>query len=208
MKSSNDLVYKSNRPPSQFLEELDCARREGLFCDGEVVAQEKTIKVHRVILAAASQYFRNQFELSDTNQVQCLDIDSEDLEYIISFIYLGHVTVPYAKVKQVLVASQKFDIPELAQACRLYLEENFLTGDAFELRSFAALNGHYSLCEKIDSYLKENVNYLYQSKGFLLLPRLQVTLIASQSCSNHELENISAIFERVIAWVQKRQQVR
>ena len=208
MKSSRDLEYKSNQPAGNFFQKLYAARNSGLFCDGLIVAQEKTIKVHRVVLAIASPYFKQLFEISETSAVECHDVLPEDLEYMLSFLYSGHVNIPYAKVKDVLNLSRKCGVMELYEACRVFLEETFGVEDAFELRKFAASDGHFHLCKKIDDYLKENLPSLYQSEAFLLLPRLQVTLIASRFCSNHELENIGSIFGRVIEWVQKRQQVR
>lgn len=207
MMSSRDLVYKSSQPANDFYQKLYAARSSGLFCDGLLVAQEKSIKVHRVILAISSPYFKNRFETSENSVVHCHDITSEDLEYMISFLYSGEISIPYVKVKDILSASRKYGITELADACRDFLEEHFEIEDIFDLRKFSAKECHFHLCKKIDEYLKENLQYLYRSEAFLLLPRLQVTLIASQYCSNHELENIGSIFERVIEWVQKRQKV-
>lgn len=207
MKSSRDLVYKSSQPANDFYEKLCSARASGLFCDGLLVAQEKSIKVHRVVVAIASPYFKNLFEMSESNVVECHDIPPEDLEYIISYLYSGKVHIPYSKVKDILSVSRTCGITELAEACRQFLEENFSVDDAFGLRKFASQEGHFHLCKRIDDYLKDNFAYLYQSEAFLLLPRLQVTLIASQFCSNHDLENTASIFERVLEWVQKRHKV-
>ena len=208
MKSSRDLVYESNQPASEYFQRLYAARLSGLFCDGTIVAREKAIKVHRVVLAISSPFFKELFDLSETSEIECYDIMSEDLEYIISFLYSGRITIPYAKIKDILTVSRKCGITHLAEACVLFLEENFNAEDVFELRKFAVRDGYFHLCQKIDDYLKDNLASLYQSEAFLLLPRLQVTLIASHFFSNHELENYEMIFERVIDWVQKRQQVR
>ena len=207
MKSSRDLVFESSQPIGECFQRLYAARLSGLFCDGTIVAREKAIKVHRVVLAVSSPYFKELFELSETSQIECYDIMSEDLEYIISYLYSGRITIPYAKIKDILAVSRKCGITDLSEACVMFLEENFNEEDVFELRKFATQDGHLHLCQKIDEYLKDNLASLYQSEAFLLLPRLQVTLMASQFCSNHDLENYGSIFERVIDWVQKRQQV-
>jgi len=206
MKSSRDLVFESNQPGNEFFKRLYTARLSGLFCDGTIVAREKVIKVHRVVLAVASPYFKQLFESSEMSTVECYDLMSEDLEYIISFLYSGRITIPYAKIKDILTASRICGVTDLSEACVLFLEEHFNAEEAVELRKFATQNGHFHLCKKIDDYLKDNLACLYQNEAFLLLPRLQVTLMASQLCSNHELENYESIFEKVIDWVQKRQQ--
>lgn len=207
MKAARDLKYNSNLPANSFLEQLDAARNCGLFCDARLIAQDKAFKVHRVILAVASPYFKNVFEGNEESDIECRDVQAEDLEFILNFIYTGKISIPYNKVRDVLYASKTFRMPELVEACKSFLEHNFDPEDSYDLRSFAVQEGYSEICNKIDDYFNKNLNYVYQSKGFLLLPRLQVTLIASKHCTNLELDNVNSIFERVISWVQKRQQV-
>ena len=207
MKAVKDLKYNSNLPANAFLKQLDAARNFGLFCDATLIAQDKSFKVHRVILAVSSPYFKGVFETNEERDIECHDVQAEDLELILNFIYTGKISIPYDKVRDVLCASRTFHIPELVEACRSFLEHNFDPEDCYDLRSFAVQEGYSEICNKIDDYFKNNLNYVYQSKGFLLLPRLQVTLIASRHCTNLELDNVNSIFERIISWVQKRKQV-
>lgn len=206
MKPAKELVYQSTLPANSLLQNFNAARKAGLFCDANLVSQERSFPVHRVIVSVSSQCFKDLFEKSEEYDLECADIEADDLELILDYLYTSEIKIPHSQVRSVLRASKTCGLSDLAGACMSYLEENIFTEDSFELRHFAMQETNWSLCSKVDAYLRDNFSHLYQSKEFLLLPRLQVTLIASRHCSNQDLEHPTFLFEKVIAWVKKRQQ--
>ncbi len=209
MKSSKELVFQSTTPASRILQKFDNARRTGELCDAVLVSQERQFSVHRAFLSFTSEYFKNILASSEEDsEIEINDINAEDLEVILAYFYTGEIRVPISQVKSILHVCRTCGLEDLGEACESFLEKNFVDEDIFDLRAFAMQELHWGLCSKIDSYLRENFYLLYQTKNFLLLPRLQVTLIASRYCSNQDFDHLPSLFVKVIDWVQKRQQVK
>ncbi len=207
MKSSKELVYQSTLSASKILQNFNNARKTGVLCDTVLISQERQFSVHRAILSIASKFFRDVLAGTDETEVELADLKAEDLELILTYIYTGEITVPLTQVTSILQACEKCGLTDLSEACESFLEKNFRDEDIFGLRDFAMQNGYWSLCNKIDAYLKENFHRFYQAKDFLLLRRLQVTIMASRFSSNQDFENLPSLLDKVILWVQKRQKV-
>eukprot|EP00794_Sanderia_malayensis_P016080 gene16080-17703_t len=207
MKSIKELEYHSSSPASAVLQSFNEARKTGIFCDAVLKADEDNrFSVHRALLSFTSDYFKEALAAGEGDEIEINDVNAEDLDLILKFLYTGEIKIPFSQVKSILHACKTFNLGSLGEACERFLEEHFVEENVFHLREFAMQESHWSLCSKVDAYLKENFHLLYQRKDFLLLPRLQVTLIASRNCSNQDFDHMPSLFMKVIDWVQKRQQ--
>merc|ERR1719245_1038068 len=70
---------------------------------------------HKMILAAASTYFRNFFMevRGKINQHQVIfmkDIDPGEMEYLLQFIYLGEVDIPNLELERLIAISKDLGI--------------------------------------------------------------------------------------------------
>ena len=82
-----------------------------LFTDVTLVSDDnKKIQAHKLILSAGSEFFRDI--LSDKAHpypMLCLDgVSSDDLEWIIKYLYVGEVSVPQSGLQKFLKIANKF----------------------------------------------------------------------------------------------------
>ena len=81
-----------------------------IFTDVTLVTDDnKQIQAHKIILSVGSEYFRNI--LSDKSHpypMLCLDgVTSEDLAWIIQYLYVGEVSVPQSSLQKFLKIANK-----------------------------------------------------------------------------------------------------
>ena len=104
-------------------------RKNDMFCDVTIQAENISIRAHKVILAARCQYFYGMFSnpLKESNQdaVTLRDISGETLTILIDFIYNDNITITKDNVETVLSASNMLQLTALKDLCCDFLLDNF-----------------------------------------------------------------------------------
>ena len=88
--------------------------------DVSLVAGERIIPCHKIILGAASGWFRTLFRQlggQERTVIVLKDVDPGHLVSLIEFIYTGEVSVPQSELRALLVAAQGMGISEFEQSC-------------------------------------------------------------------------------------------
>ncbi|CAH1799399.1 unnamed protein product [Owenia fusiformis] len=130
-------LFVSKKFHCGIFEELNEMRKNGEFCDITVVSQEKIeFKVHGVILASASDYFKAQIveqdeimassdtdpvTLSKGKMIELCTVSFDILYVIVDFLYTGCCEVYPYRIKALHDASLLLGITKLTQLCRLSL---------------------------------------------------------------------------------------
>ena len=86
--------------------------------DVSLVAGERVIPCHKIILSAASEWFRNLFgHLGGQERLVIVlkDVDPIHLDFLLKFIYRGEVCVPQSELNAVLEAAQVLCVTGLQQ---------------------------------------------------------------------------------------------
>ena len=70
---------------------------------------------HKMILAAASTYFRNFFrevrgKVTQHQVIFMKDVDPSEMEYLLQFIYLGEVDIPSTDLERLITISRELGI--------------------------------------------------------------------------------------------------
>lgn len=98
------------------------------LCDGAVrCAGDQLFPVHRVILSAASPYFKALFtnrlkrEKCDTNEVYIGNVPGEIFGLILDYAYTGSCNVTADNVEQLLPLADQFEVLGVVQLCCQFL---------------------------------------------------------------------------------------
>ena len=98
-----------------------------LFTDVTLVSDDnKKIQAHTLILSAGSEYFRDILpDKSHPHPMLCLDgVTSEDLAWIIQYLYVGEVSVPQSSLQKFLKVANKLKCHGLNE--EIYQETNMI----------------------------------------------------------------------------------
>jgi len=98
---------------------------------------QKQIAVHKLVLAASSEYFNNIFKNSKiSNPFLCLEgVSSTDLENLLDYIYNGEVQLYQEDLDRFLVVAQRFKLEGMLHEGKLEsekMEEEEIMIDTFE----------------------------------------------------------------------------
>ena len=120
-----------NRPTTTRLcpfDKMDSLLEEKIFWDIKVQVGESAFKVHKVILASASEVFKKMFENEmqekKTGVVNITDVDPEVMSDLLSYMYTGSAPNMESLTKELLVAADKYGMDNLAFICMKQLESN------------------------------------------------------------------------------------
>ena len=106
----------------------------GKFTDCCITCEGKEFRCHKSILAARSSVFDAMFShnLKEkmNSSVEIVDLDSETVQDMITYIYSGKVGELDGKAKELLSAAEKYDLTDLKQLCEDSLGNNISKDNA------------------------------------------------------------------------------
>jgi kelch-like protein 19 len=141
--SHSRLLFKSTNFRVDFfknMQELFVAEK---FCDVALRSENKIIKCHKLVLAAASPYFKCMFTGGFKENETCEQVDMDQvcsfaiLDSIVNFIYSGRVVVSESNAQNMLVASKILQINDLDNVCGMFLFLNLDVSNCIGIDLFA-----------------------------------------------------------------------
>ncbi len=103
------LSKSSERHPKLLLEQINSLRRRSELCDVCLQVGDSKILAHKIVLSAASPYFRAMFtgELAESKQeiISIRDIDETAMEMLVDFCYSSKITIDEKSVQTLLPAA-------------------------------------------------------------------------------------------------------
>ena len=142
---------------------------ENLFSDAQIKVGQESFKVHKVILASASQVFKKMFE-SDMKEkngvIEISDFDPAIISDLLTYIYTGEAPNLKTLAKGLIYAADKYDLQGLVFICMQQLETELTFDNVAEVLFLAdKLSLENSLCSDSVRFIQENFASVSQSKS-------------------------------------------
>ncbi|NP_001005316.2 kelch-like protein 6 [Danio rerio] len=172
--------------------------------------QSQSFKCHRVVLAAASHYFRAMFcnDLREKHEenVNIKGIDADTMRILLDYTYTSKVTITKDNVQRMLEAACLFQFPRIVDACASYLAEALHPENCVGILHLADVHSLESLKTQVHSYIVQNFSQVVDHEEILELPAdVLVSLIQHDDLGVTEEEQV---FDTVIRWVKAREDDR
>ncbi|XP_046864769.1 kelch-like protein diablo [Xenia sp. Carnegie-2017] len=111
-------------------------RENDELCDITLLVNDKTIKAHKIILSAASPYFKAMFTggLSecDKNCITMHQIDGNSLVQIIQFFYTSEMKINKENVQNLLSAASLLQVSSVLDGCCEFFKRNLSDDNCLE----------------------------------------------------------------------------
>ena len=111
------MKYKSKNHLTERAAEMIRFKLNDDLCDVTIIAGERKIHAHKLVLAASSPYFRSMFtgSLSEVNQTEVTirGVDEEALEAMINFCYTSSIELGENNVESLLSAACYLNVIEI-----------------------------------------------------------------------------------------------
>jgi hypothetical protein len=144
--------------------QLKMMYQERSFADLEIKVKDRSLKVHKVLLAASSSVFRQSLlELPEGSALELTDLDFEVAEEMINFVYDGRVKENGKHSKQLLMVSEQFDMRRLKKYYEKYFFENLSVENIFETLKLSVKSNAQELRKECLGFIKGLVMELYNS---------------------------------------------
>ncbi|CAG4909893.1 unnamed protein product [Colias eurytheme] len=197
-------LYKCCEYASKVSLNLNTFRRDGRFCDIELISGKTKIKAHRVVLAASCEYFDAMFnvglEESQKGRVMLPSIPPSILPLIIDFIYTGEIAIDKVTVQNLLIAADMLQLRELVFGCGEFLKRELHPSNALGIFRFAETHNCKELAEEALAHAQAYWDKVATGDELLELPLQQlVTLLSSEQL---KVDNEAQVLYPALKWLE------
>ena len=215
------MEQKSGQTNNCYGSQFNEMRLNGEFVDMEIIVGSETFRVHRVIMATKSDYFRavmsSELKEAKENRVIIKDLDPEIMKTVIEFCYTNQVSLNDDNFHQVLSAAFRFCMESLKDVCMKFIEPRISPSNCTGLIHSFHQFGLQHLLDRALGFCLENFDLVCETPEFfdieehvweILLPDDRLNLSESGifralvKWTEHDLENRRAAFVRLIDHVR------
>ncbi|XP_053245564.1 kelch-like protein 6 [Podarcis raffonei] len=182
---------------------LENLRLENSLTDVTLCVGNMKFSCHRVVLAAASNYFRAMFcnDLKEKYEEKIVikGADAETMQILLDYTYTSKVLITKENVQKVLEAASLFQFLRMVEACSNFLNEALHPENCVGILRLADAHSLDKLKQQVKGYIIQNFSQVLNYDEFLELPVdvLYSMLKSDELCVTDEAQ----VFEMVINWV-------
>lgn len=145
----------------------------GFRMSTEAVLLSVCHQVHKVLLAATSEYFRVMFrglmQESRQDSVDLKGVTADGLQHILQFIYSGELTLHYDNLTEIINTASHLQVSSALDVCSDYVNSLMTFENAEEFLSIADTYSLESVQLHWDNMILSNFQEFSQSQAFLKL---------------------------------------
>ncbi|XP_072544408.1 kelch-like ECH-associated protein 1A [Salminus brasiliensis] len=208
MKGHGYLDYTIESHPSRAFQLMDELRHHGLLCDLVLhVTYKDTVvdfKVHKLVLAACSPYFKamftSNFKECQASEITLRDVYPQVIERLVNYAYTSRITVGEKCVLHVLLAAMRYQMEDVAKACCDFLLKNLEPSNVIGISRFAEEIGCIELHQRCREYINTHFSEVTKEEEFFSLSHCQLLELISQDSLKVLCE--TEVYKACIDWVR------
>ncbi|XP_046683546.1 kelch-like ECH-associated protein 1B [Homalodisca vitripennis] len=209
-QDTNDMTFVINSYLKDAMKIMNMMRSHNLLTDIILEVGSESFQAHKVVLAAASPYFKAMFtgglmECGMT-KVKLQGVNPTAMAKIIVFMYTGTIRVTEPTVCQVLPAATMLQVANVVEACCTFLERQLDPTNAIGIAAFAEQHGCRDLLFKANRFIEQHFTQICQEEEFLQLSPIQLIELIRKDELNVQEER--EVYNAVIKWVRYNEETR
>lgn len=180
-------------------------RDEGHLIDFTIIAEDKKFKVHKIILAASSAYFRALFLHPDSkemkeSEVRLEDISCNAIESILNYCYTLELHLDPDNVREIILAANRLQVTVIQRMAVEFLSNSMESSNCLGIYSLAKHLGIIDLKDSSLQFCLDNFREVIQNEEFLEID--DSCLFDLVSNDQLDVDDEELLFEAVINWAQ------
>lgn len=205
-----DMTFNMTNYHKDVLKMMSMMKCHQMLTDVTLIVGSEKMKAHRVMLAAASPYFKAMFtgglKECEAREVTIHDVCPATMYLILDFIYTGQIRVTELTVCRLLPAAAMFQVTDVIRACCIFLERQLSPGNAIGIANFAEQYSCVELQSKANQYILRNFSQVCEEEEFTqLTPNQLVELIRRDELNVTEEREV---YNAVLRWVKTNEEER
>ncbi|KAK0152834.1 Kelch-like protein 5 [Merluccius polli] len=178
--------------------------RSRQLCDVTLVAGERRIPAHRLVLSSVSDYFAAMFtsDVREAKQeeVKMEGVDPDALWMLVQYAYTGRLELREDTIESLLSASCLLQLSRVVQACCSFLVRQLHPSNCLGIRSYADAQGCSDLQSAAHSYTMEHFLEVMGGHEFLLLPIEEMARLLTSDDLN--VPDEETVVTALLTWVR------
>ena len=173
--------------------------------DVVLIAGEKRIPAHRLVLSANCKYFAAMFtnSLKETfqDEIELKNVDGEALWSLICYFYTGTIDLLEDNVETLLATASLMQLGCIVDACCQFLIKQLHPSNCLGIRKFADVHGCSNLLKTADVYTNDNFMEVIKHQEFLSLTADDVEILLQSDDLNVCSEEY--VFDALLRWLKQ-----
>ncbi|XP_035659862.1 kelch repeat and BTB domain-containing protein 2-like [Branchiostoma floridae] len=202
--------YKDESYLHGFLGTVCDLQKDGVLQDVVLETKGRRFPCHRLVLSAASPYFRAMFtsDMAESWQktVVLQGMDACMFGEILSYIYSGTIHVSMDKVQPLYQAADLLQLDYVRDTCCSYMAMNVERSTCVDLYKFADVSSVDIVRKCCLQWITRNFTEVASSEDFFSLSVNQLTEIISHD--ELDVKEETTVWEAVVRWVQHSREGR
>ena len=167
------------------IENLYKFKNESLFTDISIYIEGVEFPCHKVVLCAASIYFKTMFlcDLKESRQgkVYFENISPWTMKRLLDFIYTGRIEINFENVIDLYNAACMFQLDKLEEKCTHYIKQHIDLYNCVEINLFASMHSLVDLESDTFAFILENFMDLINLKTDILALSDENAMLVNES---------------------------
>ncbi|KAL8598586.1 hypothetical protein ACOMHN_013469 [Nucella lapillus] len=202
--ADGSMQFNIMKHPKEAMEVMHHLRLSGKLCDVALKVGSEEVKAHKLVLAAASPYFRAMFtggmREEGLSSISLQGMSACTLNMLVEFAYTSEVRISESNVCHLLPAATMLQMSHVVEACSVFLEHQLDPNNCIGIAEFAAVHGCGELEQKARAFILKRFCEVIQGEEFNTLSFTQVCALLSKDELNIKCE--SEVYKAVIRWVK------
>ena len=193
------------------IEKLCEFREQDIFCDVTIRCDdERTFDAHRLVLAAASPYFRAMFQNNMTERSQHIvhlqGVDSASLNALIDYAYTANIGLNVDTIANLLSTANMLRFEEVEKVCVEFLCKNLNVTNCVDVCAIADTLNLEELHDITEVYMTKHFRWLVKHSKFSAVTPKQLESVISSDRLRVSCE--TEVFKAVLSWVRFEPEAR
>ncbi|XP_071961464.1 kelch-like protein 12 [Antedon mediterranea] len=185
-------------------------RKQRLLCDVVFCVDEETFPVHRVVMAACSDYFcamlTGEMSESQRQQVELKGLKARTLKILINYVYTEDIEITEDNVQELLPAACLLQLKGVKQACCDFLENQLDPANCLGIKHFAETHTCLELMKASTDYCHRHFQAMVNNEEFLGLDDKEIKEFIESDDVHLTSEEI--MYEALMSWTRHKNECR
>ncbi|KAH3769879.1 kelch-like protein 13 isoform X2 [Dreissena polymorpha] len=179
-----------------------------VFCDYVLVAESREFKVHRVVMASCSDYFRvmltGEMRESREGRVDLKGVSANGLQVVIEFAYTGLMELTVENVEEVLSAATHLQVTDAVELCSKYIESSIVVDNCVDVLNLAELYSLSATYRKAQHFMLKHFEVMAKMGQYMKLNHNQLSQLLEDN--SLRISSEYQLFELVLCWMQGKKE--
>ncbi|XP_070558637.1 kelch-like protein 12 [Ptychodera flava] len=194
----------SNSHAKEILTTMNNLRKSGTLCDVILSVDKVDFPVHRIVLAACSDYFcamfTNEMSEKQKSSIELQGLNADTMEVLLDFVYTETVNVTVENVQELLPAACLLQLKGVKRACSEFLENQLDPTNCLGIKKFAETHTCEDLLKAAETFSYKHFSEVVKQEEFMGLSKEEIQKLTQSD--DVQITTEEPVFEAVLSWVK------